>query len=436
MKNFFFCLGISIALFVGISFSRAAEPLKQSFVTGSSYPSITAVNYIPFSMNATPNANAFFNAATSSMVAIGGTFAGGYCNVTTAPGVGASWVFSYMYNKATTTATCTIANTATSGTISGSFSVQPGGTLQLAIAAVGTPTIPVNAQSVVDFQPNNYNNFMYSGHSLSSNTTLTIGGGLSSMSGSAGGTLTTTNSTSTIATPGVFDWLYVGANTAPGAAKTRNIYLAKNSATTTLTAGVTGASGVASMAAADTSDSISVAVNDGVQIIAKPLGTPAGSSLPGYSMRFVPTVVGDAMYFTSTGNQADSASATTYFPAYGENATTTSEANAQTMDTKKTYKGMIAAVQVAAASGRTRTLTLRVNGASTPITCTIAALANYCSILSGANVTIKDGDLVDVMSVPSGSPAATRVSVTLLYTKIDTPSRAQFNFFGGRSIFR
>lgn len=432
MKKWLHIIGFLALLLWGVSVS-AAEPTKQTFITGGSFPDLTTVDYVPFN-NYNKVASVFAAVSTSTPVSVPGTLSGGTCYTPTAPGVGKSWVGTVMVDLASTTGTCTISDTATSSPVIGAVTVKAGDTWLVAFAPIGTPARTASVEMTSDFQANNYNNFTYGGAALNVGTgTGELYNGFSADTSSA--PPGSANATTTIATRGTFDQMWFSAVGNPGVGKTTNGYLVLNSATTSLTAGVTGNTIPASVSGSDLTHSVSVVEGDNVQIAREFIGTPGvNGRMNGYAFRFIPTTPGDAMYFSGVRANTDDGTQTNWWPVQGTAATTTAEANVQQQDTAKTYKGIYVTIGTRAAATKSRTFTLNVNGIPTAITCTIPAATGFCSLL-GQSVTINAGDLVDVEEDTTNSPANSTVGITLVYSKFSQPVSAQHNFVGGKVSF-
>jgi hypothetical protein len=98
-------------------------------------------------------------------------------------------------------------------------------------------------------------------------------------------------------------------------------------------------------------------------------------------------------------------SGTQYIPPFGEGAAETVEANAAVAAGQSgTISNFVFNVTTSPGGPNSWTVTLRKNGASTSVTCTISGNATSCSD-STHSVSFSAGDTIDVMAVPNAGAA-------------------------------
>lgn len=164
----------------------------------------------------------------------------------------------------------------------------------------------------------------------------------------------------------------------------------------------------------DTSHSQSVAAADDVQVQSVPSNTPI-AGISGYGYRFVPTTAGHFMLGYGTQN-VDHATNTFYFPVTGASSGgVATESQAQLRALAMTIKNLYVKLGTAPGAGKSRAFTLRKGGVDTALTCTVSDTATTCNA-TGASISISDDDLLSVSDVPTGSPALSIVSFSMLAT--------------------
>jgi hypothetical protein len=103
-------------------------------------------------------------------------------------------------------------------------------------------------------------------------------------------------------------------------------------------------------------------------------------------------------------------SITEYIGMFGANCAGANEADAQlAMPSNGTVQELHATVDQPVGGGNSIVFTVRKNGASTPVTCTISGTARSCSDPSNA-VGFTTGDLISVQMAETGLPATTVVA--------------------------
>lgn len=164
--------------------------------------------------------------------------------VTNAPGAGGSgksWGFTINKNSVGTSITCTVSETATTcSDLSNSVSVVQGDFLSVTVTPTGTPTsstIVIGSVFTPVIDGESFQTFSYGG-GVTDNSQVTYAD-----IGLVGQNTSTTETSRFLASSSyVAKKLYFVSGTAPGASKTWQYYLRKNSADTALTCSKTGGS--------------------------------------------------------------------------------------------------------------------------------------------------------------------------------------------------
>jgi hypothetical protein len=144
-----------------------------------------------------------------------------------------------------------------------------------------------------------------------------------------------------------------------------------------------------------------------MDIQSTPSGTPSAISV-GLGVDFAPTNAGDFL-FQSASTVNDSTSAVNYLVVAG-NTINATEASTTLIAQQMTVTGMSVYMRTLTGAGKSRTFTLRKNGADTAITCTLNN-TNTCN--ASGSVSYADGDTIDISDTPTGTPAAGAPSISL-----------------------
>lgn len=258
-------------------FSSTAS--NKSPVMGGTNSGLTnsATRYGSIQGSTSPNTTADLQ---SVVMPTGGTFSKLYVNLAAAPGTaasGKSYTFSLYKNGIIQLLTCTILDTATSGSdLVNSVSYAAGDLITLEILPANTPT-SVQASWGALFSPTT------DGESLQMSFISTYAGSAtpkySNVAGSGNNNTeaSVTNLTYTYTAKN----LYINLSTAPGAAQTNTVTLRKASADTALTAVISGAAQTTNN---DTTHTVSYTSGDFVDLKAVCTAAPASTR---YSASFV-----------------------------------------------------------------------------------------------------------------------------------------------------
>lgn len=207
------------------------------------------------------------------------------------------------------------------------------------------------------------------------------------------------------------------ASTAPGSVGSGQYYdfsIGKNGTATAVTTRVNeaGTSG------SDTTNSATVAAQDDIQMQGAPSATAPVSATVNFGFRYVPTTAGSYPLMSVGNANTDSATLTTYYPVSGGGSTGGAgftEAQVSNVSYNQTITKMAVKVSLApglAASGKSRTFTLRKNGVDTALTCDVVETATTCT--ATGTIAISDNDLLSTSDIPTASAAAEAPSISYL----------------------
>lgn len=327
-----------------------------------------------------------------------------------------TYTITVYINGSSTGVSCTISSSSVNAICdwAGNVSVSAGDYGVILVHPTSAPTQAIITASV-GFTPTTTNDRIVAA-SVGSNTFATGSTQVIEMGASSGpGTLASGRQTAVVPDGGTFDNLYINSG-APGAAASGKQYtytVLKNGSATTLTKAIVETA----TSASDTTHSFSVTAGNDVEFQAVPASTPTASDTA-FGMRFLATTTGHHIYTNS--NVTPSQSATQYMNVTGavSSANTATEANAQNVTHSQTFKAIQVKVNAApgtAGSGKQWVVTLRVNGANSALTCTILNTATTCS--ASGTVAVNDNDLVNISTVPTGTPNGPSMGIGLLATR-------------------
>jgi hypothetical protein len=379
-------------------------------------PSNSVVNYAPFVQSIAITSYNGTTATRDTPIASAGTINNLTIRVGNAVASG-TWAFTLEKNDADTLLTCSITGSAQAcadtthsvSVVAGdvlSWKTDPGGT---------TPTAQTVLQiGTVFTSTNNGESFIQVPYGGGASTAAVQYQGVAPIAPSA----TEVNVSSVVPTAGTLDQLYVWASTAPGASKNWTVTVYHGGSATSLVCTMTG-TGSANQKCNDTNTghAFTVAANDLISIRVCP-GTESGGvctvNTPGAanvtaSLRWVPTVPGEAMYFM---NSATLGTVTTAAYANlnggGFNNSGTEANNYDIAPNAATLKKLFIQQSTDPGNTITRTYTVRKNTASAGITCTITgngSTGTSCNDTSNSYLTSLN-DTLDLQTTASNTTAA------------------------------
>lgn len=230
-----------------------------------------------------------------------------------------------------------------------------------------------------------------------------------------GGILSTTtgNAGTIIPTAGTINNAYVVLGGTPGAAKSYTATLVKNTVDTALVVTVSGTNTTGN----DTTHSVSIAAGDKVYWRIDPTGTPTARMI-GIGVRWLPTTDGE--YIHTGVSAAPSASATQVASAGNSTFASATQRGGAVPTSTYTLKKLYIDMDSAPASGKSLAFTVLSNGSSTSITTTVADSATSGNDTTHT-ATSTAGGLVEVQSVPSGTPTVSITRVSWVEYQAVTP---------------
>lgn len=330
----------------------------------------------------------------------------------TAPGAAASnksWTFTLRKNVADTALQCTIFETATScSDTTNSVSVVAGDKINL---ESGPSSTAPNSSA------NNY--WALRATSASNNTSLLMQGTASALTsnstqflpiqGDAGPNATETNRESPIPTNGSFDNMYVDLESAPGGTQIASFTLVLNGLDTSLTCQVSGTGKTCN----DTTHSVNVVVGDTVSYKTFTSATATGSRTR-IGVRWNPTTDGESLGFGSSANTV-AQGLTRYNDVTGAAAAySATEATRQSLMIANTLKKLYANVLNVAAV-QTSSQTVRINAATTGISCTVTGGVSATCSDSSTTYAASDDDLLALQVITSALSGTVTPQYSLVY---------------------
>lgn len=336
-----------------------------------------------------------------TLISKSGTISSMYIKQSGVSGASKTWTYTVYKNGSSTSMTCAISGgTDTScNDTTHTFTVAAGDYLHINCAPTSSPNT-INVASHLAYVPDTSGDtIMYTNGPAQINgpINLNFNGG-----GNAGWQDMGENLK--VASAGTIDNLRVVLSSTMAAGTSMTYTLYKNTASTSLTCTTSAGSSGCN----DTSNSVSVSEGDKISILQSALtGWPPNSNSRRISVNFSPTTSGEWLSNRSLVSTDTDLSTTNteylYLEGTGASLSTTSTANSQ-YALASTAKRMYVYLLTAPGSGKSRSFTLRQNNADTSITCTISDTATSCS--SATDVTISAADLLNIKTVPTGTPAA------------------------------
>lgn len=323
-----------------------------------------------------------------------------YVQTSAAPGGTTLATFSVMQNGTQTNLGVTISGAGTSGSdITNSVVFQAGDSISMQSAPSGTPTMPANvwwnltAVASSNMQPIPGGNATPTVNNATAYTGIFSGRNLA-------WSATETDFMSIAPTAGTFSKLYLSTAGGPGAGKSYVVTLMVNGGTTALSGTVSGTAQTGN----DLTDTVVVNPGDTISLQEVPSGTPTARAIR-WGIAFSPVTNGESIY--GFGHElAPNTTLTNNEQAYGDGAHSysTVESTRQSILGAYTVKNFYAQIMTAPGGTATRTITLRKASADTALTVTITGAGTTANVAS--NVSYSQGDMINIQTVPSGTPAA------------------------------
>lgn len=338
----------------------------------------------------------------------------------TAPGAGKSRTFTLRKNAADQSVTVTISDANTTAVdTTNSFTYAAGDLLSVKSVPTSTPAASIVDWSIESEGTNAKEFFTASSPGTASASATNYTQIIDSGEWSA----TYANRSNII--PGTFTLKTIYANlvTAPGAAKTWTFQMYKNGAAEASSSfAITGAGTTTGNV---TGLSIAYAAADTIAFQSVPTGTPTTSKMR-FGFGWSANTDGESIIGGNANVNALSNSATNYVAVSAAfTAPTATEANVKSLSgpTSWVFKNFRVVLSGAPAAGKSYAFTLRKNTANGNSTITIADAAT--SGTDGTNTdTIADTNVIDISSVPTGTPTAQSAKWTAIqYIAPPTSSR-------------
>jgi hypothetical protein len=379
----------------GAKVSLFRQGLRQTLVNGSITQLDTGVDtYI-----APWHARTLVTSLTgpnSRVIAISGVLTDLKITLDAQPGEGRSYTFVMYLNGNPTNMSVTISGTNTTGEdITHSIQVVTGDILYLKSTPSGTPAAARIRNSLVFLSTSNTDFIMGAGNTLSGTATINIpidGGGTSSGMGAM--------MISAIA--GTLQNFRVKLGTAPGTGLTRTITIYNQSGASTIVVTISDANTTGT----DLVHTLAVAAGDQLYVKSEVSASLAASEVY-FTIEFVSSV---ASQYTIGGSCSSNLSGTSTQYMYTDSTTTQSsdqhffeQRYTKDLTIKKMYVGLSVAPG-SGGSGKKRTFTLMKNGVATALTVDVLETATDANVV--ADVTIAEGDLLELEMIPTSSPAA------------------------------
>jgi len=325
------------------------------------------------------------------------------------PGGSGNWVITFRLAGAGTAQSCTISAGATSCTdLADPVTVTAG---QLASIEVnpggGTDPVATKLHWSFTFTPDIANEHIY-GVSTGNNTliagtnTMPINGGVAKTSA----TLARSNRRNG---NGTFSDMYARIDSAPGAGNSIIVTMSQSGQSLTCTI-----SGASDTTCSDTSNSITMhGTNRIINVAPTATGSPADKRY-NVGVKFTSTGSFDQHVLSMIADDAPSDTNTEYIAlTSGKMNFTTDETAQQSLGQAETGLSLMSVFGGAAGSGNTMTVTLRINGSDTALSCSYSGpLSATCT--DTGDVDISDGDRIAYSWVPTSTPGVSESAIAML----------------------
>lgn len=393
-------LALTLALFFPFTALASTQVVSGSMGAPTSGTGTKYNIYFSGQASGVPVATADTISTVATLMPIAGTFSNLRANYDYVPGGSNTVAITMRKNSVDQSVTCTItAAVTTCSDLSNSFAVVQGDKITMKI--VYSASAPLYRLSyTLDFTPTTANDtFITVRPSANMSTTLEFYS-LMTNNGFLNGT-ESTGTESLFPEAGTIDML-TASTTAPGAGDTYAIGLRTNlNATSTVTCTVDGD---APNWCSDNVNTLSISAGDMVDFYTLPSGTPATSGVA-TAVRFVPTTSGNFNFLHTMNSGNDSGTLNSYHALYdGFAAATQNEASTTVVVNNVTMTGISVKIFSAPGASKSRTFYLRQNNATTTLSCTISGAA-VTTCTGTDTISVADGDLLDVVDAPSGTPA-------------------------------
>ena len=322
------------------------------------------------------------------------------------PGAGKSYAFT-LYRRvgvgawAATALTCTIAGTAVSAADTvNEVTVAAGDVIALECVPTGTPTTRY-ARWTMQFEGDTASESLLLITIYASNAENRYTGVMGHL---YGGTSTEADMRQVCPTSGKIKNLYAQMEVDPGTSPDAYRFtLRVNGVSSALTCTITADD----LTGNDAAHEVTVAAGDALTLFIEPLNTPSASSYTALGMTFVADTDGESLIMGGSSDSVPSAG-TEYnllTPGAVNLLWVATESERYQLAQECTFKKLYMLLSAAPGSGKSWTFTVRQNGASPGSGLVVVIADDATTGNDTANtIAIADGDEVDLMVVPGGSP--------------------------------
>lgn len=223
----------------------------------------------------------------------------------------------------------------------------------------------------------------------------------------SGWNTTEANTTQVVAAPFSIKNFGVFLTSAPGGSASLTFTVRKNGTDTAATVTITGAATTGQ----DTTHEVSFSPGDTFNLSCTPTGTPTVANL---SWRALCNSLTSASQILSTGITGTISSAK-YFNIFGGDAQTSLNITKVIMPCAGVFSKLSAALRTAPGGSASWTIAVTLNGTDSSLSTTISA-ANTTGTNSANTIRVAAGDMVAFHMTPASTPAATRVSIGMVFT--------------------
>lgn len=362
------------------------------------------------------------------MFTTSGTFSSLYAHVTTAPPGASTWTVQVFDNQVGTSVTCVISNPNTScSDLTDSFSIAQGDNIDVEFTPSGTPTAAVGSASGI-FTPTASGQTVLPLYSLES--TLTTGSGYGQFNGSANtASLQAIEASSTSLLPegGTIENMMNHLATAAGTGITNTLTVRDALSNTIVTCSVSGAS---TKICNDLTHTATASTGDVLDLGYVISGGTAAASRMQSGITYIPTNSGDYIFTASNHTTADT-NGTNYINLSGDTLNS-GEGTIQSVSNAQTITKLQVLLPQALTGSQTKTFTLRDNGVSTSLTCTVPNSGTSCN--ATGSVKIAAGDLLDTLTSNTGSAGGMKdILVSYIGNDMSSAPTLHANVFIGNS---
>lgn len=374
-------------------------------------PSNSATRFIALAAGSAQSIWASSRGAADTPMPADGTLRDLYVRLPVALTSGQSWQFVVHKNGVDTGLTVTITSTGlTASDNVNTVSVVKGDLICLKSVPSSTPNAQSAIQASMIFEGDNASEGCMFFMAATGTTASFMAPGCSSASNS-----TEALRTGVMPTAGTVDELRVQLSAAPGTSNSRTFAIRKNGVDTGLTLTISNSATSGSA----TGTSVSWVAGDTISLNHTISGSPASAAVMASAL-WKPTIDGEAVLF-GLFNGGPSASAANYANLRGASAAS----DATETDTHNiapvaiTLSKFRADISTAPGAAKSRAFTVRQNAADTALAVTISGASDITASDTADTVSLAAGDLVNVATTPSGTPATVTFARTSCVATVD-----------------